>query len=197
MSDLSDMPASSTGSVAEDLPRGLRVVSSVLATIAGTAIIGLMLITVVDIYLRERGRPGVAGIIEWTEVLLVAVVVAGLMTAEINRVHVRTDVLTSRLRPFARHLVRGIGLAVVTGFALWFVYATWTTAQASYELREVRPGIAEVPIWPAKLAIPVGFLGLGTILGIRAVLDLREAWLLRPGQHDRSSTEGTGAEHVG
>jgi TRAP-type mannitol/chloroaromatic compound transport system permease small subunit len=48
----------------------------------------------------------------------------------------------------------------VIAFLVWATYWTWDAAIESMEKGERRFGGNEIPMWPAKLFIPVGFGGM-------------------------------------
>jgi len=155
---------------ADRLPRGIRVAGRAMSVLAGCALVVLMLMTVADVLRRQIWERGIPYVIETTELVLVAVVFASLMSAEISKAHVRTSILTSRLPARAGRVVRLIGMVVATGVAAWFAFATWRTGLESFEIREYRPGLGRVPIWPAKLMIPVGLSGMAVVCGARCFL---------------------------
>lgn len=157
----------------EEMPRLLRAVGIILGGAAGAGIVVLMLLAVIDIARRQVGATGLAGVIEWTEVTLVVVVVIGVLSGEVSRTHVRTELLTARLARRRAARARLAGMLFASVIAGWLAYGTWQSGLNSLELRELRPGLAAVPIWPAKLAIPVGFAGLTAVFVGRALLQVR------------------------
>lgn len=155
---------------ADRFPRGIRIAGRSMSVLAGGALVVLMMLTVGDVLRREIGDRGIPYAIEITELVLVAVVFASLMSAEISKTHVRTSVLTSRLPPRASRAVRLLGMVIATGFAGWIAWATWGTGLESFEIREYRAGIGRIPIWPAKLMVPIGLTGMAIVCAARCVL---------------------------
>ncbi|OOL32288.1 hypothetical protein GQ85_08200 [Rhodococcus rhodochrous] len=155
------------------MPRALRLTGVLLGGAAGLGILVLMVLSVADIARRQAGLTGLSGVIEWTEVTLVVVVVIGIVSGEVSRTHVRTELLTARLRPTPAAWCRLMGMVIACVIAGWLTYATFQSGFDSFELRELRPGLAEVPIWPAKLAIPLGFAGLTVVFVSRALGQFR------------------------
>jgi TRAP-type C4-dicarboxylate transport system permease small subunit len=159
----------------EDVPAPFRTISRAVGLLAGGGIVILMLLTVADVVRRKIAGPGVPGTVEWTEVVLVIVVFAGMMPAELTRAHIRTSVLTDRVGRRQAALANGVAMLVVSAVVLWASYQTFETGRASFELREYRFGLVRVPVWPAKLIIPAALLLFGVVLGWRAVRQLRLA----------------------
>jgi TRAP-type C4-dicarboxylate transport system permease small subunit len=160
--------------------RAVRGMSSALAFVAGLGIVGLMLLTVADVALRKFAGRGIPGTLEISEVALVAVVFAALMAAEVNNVHVRTPILVERLSDRVANLAKLLGLVPATLFVSWAAWLTAVEGLASTERGEFRFGIVAVPVWPAKLVIPIGLAGLAVALMAKVVTAVRRARLGLP-----------------
>ena len=153
----------------------------VLALLAGLLICGLMILTVLDVLGRST-TSGIDGSLEFTEVLLVATVFVGMASAQIQRVHVSTPILTDRLPGRAATIARAIGKVVVVVFLVWAAVATAETGWESFQAREYRFGIAEVPVWPAKLVIPLGFAAFALVVIAQLSRDIRDLLSSRGGR---------------
>lgn len=160
-------------------PRAARMLgagSRGLGLVAGGAILLLMFATVLDVVSRKAGGGGLAGVVEWTEVLLVVVVYAAMMGAELSGAHIRgMSFLTDRQRSVVAPLARSLGSLLATAVLVWAVVMTGDDAWASIELGEYRMGLVQVPIWPAKLAIPIGLAGFAAVMLYRAFDQGRQA----------------------
>lgn len=144
-------------------------VSTVLATVAGIAILLLMFYTVADVFMRKVFSSGLPGAIEVGEIALVGIVFAGLMAAEVTNAHVRTPVLTERLSPRAANLAHLIGYVPATVFLAWATFLTAQEGIQSFLEGEFRFGLIFIPIWPAKVIIPIGLAGLTVAIVIKLV----------------------------
>lgn len=146
-----------------DEPRAVRVihrVTSAMSLIAGIGIVALMLIALADISSRKFVGPGISGAYEVTEIALCAVVFAGMAAAEAHKTHVRTPLVVERLPPRIADAARLVGLVVVIVGLAWMTYLTFTAGITSYRIGEYRFGLNQVPVWPARLFIPLGLLSL-------------------------------------
>ena len=181
-SDVSEAtaPTAPPRSSANVVTRAVRGMSSALAFVAGLGIVGLMLLTVADVALRKFAGRGIPGTLEISEVALVAVVFAALMAAEVNNVHVRTPILVERMSGRVANLANLLGLVPATLFVSWAAWLTAMEGLASMERGEFRFGIVAVPVWPAKLVIPIGLAGLAVALIAKVVTAVRRARLGRP-----------------
>lgn len=159
-----------------DRPRGIggRSIQAIERTgtwvgvASGVVILVLMSLTCVDIFKRRITGRGIEGGLEITEVTLVATVFLGMMIAELTHSHVRTPILTDRLGNTTRLWVRTVGnlaAAVLLGVS---ILQSMKEAINSYQIGEVRHGVAMIPLWPARLVIPIGLCGLllAIVLGI-------------------------------
>jgi TRAP-type C4-dicarboxylate transport system permease small subunit len=140
--------------------RFVNRVGDALALASGLAILGLMLFATLDVVMRGALGSGIPGSIEITQVALVAIVFAGMMSAELHKAHVRTPILTEHLPARSAILVRSLGSLVGAAVVGWTSYHSWIVALASTASGEFQFGLAEVPIWPAKLILSVGLTGL-------------------------------------
>lgn len=130
------------------------------ALISGLLFVLLATITVLDIAGRILWNQNLENV---STLVPLATVAAGYLTlaqAGISRVHVRTPILTSRLPARAAALLRALGLVLTVAFLGFVVYYTAERAYESWLVGENSLGIDRIPVWPARVAIPVGLLGL-------------------------------------
>lgn len=154
----------------------VQSISGFLAIISALATLILMLLTVVDVFSRLVGGGSIPGLLELSEVALVFVVFCGIAYGQQHRTHVAVSLLTSRLPEKLGRILVSIGLIVILGTFIWATYATGVQAIESTMRQESRFGITAVPIWPARLLIPVGFalLFLETLIWLLQVLGGKE-----------------------
>lgn len=144
-------------------------ISALFAAISGVTIVGLMLGTTFDVSLRRLGMHGVAGVVEWTEVILVIVVFAGLAFAELKGAHIRgASGLTDNPRSSLFMGARCLGSLTASALLLWGAFATSLAAAESVHIGEFMMGLVAVPIWPAKVAIPIGLCGFALVMLMRS-----------------------------
>jgi len=73
-------------------------------------------------------------------------------------VHVRVDVLHSRLHPRQKDWIEASGLALfLCPFAAFVAVTTWDVAYQSFLEREGSPDPGGLPRWPLKLCVPLAF----------------------------------------
>lgn len=142
-----------------------------LAVLAATCLGVLMMLTVADVTRRNITGRALPGTVEYSELLMVALVFLGLAAAQRRKEHVAVNLLTSRLPVHVSRLVRIAGLVVVLLFIGWMTWKTGQEAHRSLSRNEVRIGLQSVQVWPARLAMPVGLAAL-FLQVVADVLDL-------------------------
>jgi TRAP-type C4-dicarboxylate transport system permease small subunit len=160
MSSETTAPATDPDDGADTWPRALLVISRGLALVSGALITGLMLLTTIDVVKRKFAGAGIDGTVEYSQVLLVLTVYTGMMSAEVTGTHIRTAVLVERLSSVRAAALRTIGLVAVSALVLWATVETAQQGWESFQVREFSYGITRVPVWPARVAIPIGLTGL-------------------------------------
>jgi TRAP-type C4-dicarboxylate transport system permease small subunit len=131
-------------------------ISRTLAVISASLILIIMVAMVADVARRYLTGRSIPGVVEYTEVLMVGVIYLGLAYAQRKGDHIGVDIFTTRMPPRVSQIVQAIGLIIVSLALLWMAWETWQVAQRSMATGEYRFGLARVPIWPARLTIPLG-----------------------------------------
>jgi TRAP-type mannitol/chloroaromatic compound transport system permease small subunit len=117
----------------------------------------IALLIVADVARRNLAGSSIPGAVEAAEVLLVTAVFLGLAFAEYEGAHVRTSIIVARLRPRVRHKVTAFSLLIMCLALVWLTWASADKAIESFQIRELRTGLIEVPIWPARIALSLGY----------------------------------------
>lgn len=146
------------------LERIILTAEPLLRWISAVGIVVLMLATALDVGSRVIAGRSIPGVIEVTEVVLVVSVYFALLTAGRDGQHIRVRLLTDRLGAFTGRVARSVGLVVSLFIVSWLTWTTASKAIDSVVSGEYRIGLAQVPIWPARVAIPIGFLFLAIFL---------------------------------
>ncbi|NDK33260.1 TRAP transporter small permease subunit [Nesterenkonia haasae] len=142
------------------LHRLASALSGGLALCASLLVAALMCLIVVDVARRQLTGRSIIGVLEYSEIVMVLIVYLSLGYGQMTRSHVAVDLFLTRLAPKARIAVDTAVLLTTGLLLLWFAFHATDSALSSFERLEVRPGLAGVPVWPAKLAIPLGVLAM-------------------------------------
>ncbi len=136
--------------------RGLEKVIHVLGTLAAVLIITIMILTTSDVIARYVIGSPLKGSVEISEILFLSAVYLGLSYTQLFREHVGVDLFISHLSSKPRLVLETIMLSLA-----FFTYGllAWRGAGAfwtSLETGEYRWGLISIPLWPARLMIPLG-----------------------------------------
>jgi len=136
--------------------RGLERVIHVLGTLAAVLIITIMILTTTDVIARYIIGSPLKGGVEISEILFLSAVYLGLSYTQLFREHVGVDLFISHFSPTTRRVLETIMLflaLILYGLLAWRGgEAFW----ASLSTGEYRWGLISIPLWPARLMIPVG-----------------------------------------
>lgn len=153
------------------MDRLAKAIATPLGILASISTIVMMLGVSADVAYRNIRGESISGVLELSETALVATIFFGLAYAGTSGAHVSVDLATSRMpKPLAR-------LSLLTAWLLscvilvWLVYATFGRALTSFERNEIRMGLVNWPLWPARWFIVVGFAAL-TVVAVANVLRL-------------------------
>lgn len=143
-------------------------ITTLLTRTGGVLLLVLMFLTVADVTSRALAGHSLPGVIEFTEVALVAVAFLGMAGAEMSGQHIRSALVVSRMGPRAAWTLRAIGIAIAMLTLAWLIWATMDSALASVQAREVRHGMTNIPVWPAKLAVGVGLAAFLAVMVVNS-----------------------------
>jgi TRAP-type C4-dicarboxylate transport system permease small subunit len=136
------------------------VFSTVCATLGTCAVIGIMLSTVADVIGRFLFRASVPGAVETAELLLVAAAFLGLGVAQQQRAHVSIAILLHRLPARAERVFRRIDDIILLLFFGWACTTSTEAAWIAFTTGDYLFGLINLPTWPARAAMAVGFLAI-------------------------------------
>jgi TRAP-type C4-dicarboxylate transport system permease small subunit len=132
-----------------------------MSIVAGGALLFIMVTTAADVARRNLGDGrSIPGVIEYNEIMLVVLVFLSLANTQRTGDHISVSLVTRVLPHRVSCGVRAVGMSVATVFIAWMMYRSWQVGWQSYQRGEFRIGLAQVPIWPARLLIPFGLLFL-------------------------------------
>ncbi|MFT6224836.1 MAG: TRAP-type mannitol/chloroaromatic compound transport system permease small subunit [Paracoccaceae bacterium] len=167
------------GSVYEDdslisrLDRKLLRIETVLALISGLAVFGIMIFAVVSVSGRNLINMPVPGYVDWIEQLMPLIAFMGVSYTMRDGTHIRMDILIGRFSGrwlWAAELITAFAALVLIVLLIW---GSWAHVDRSFDLnapwfsRDSSIDI-RIPLWPAKLLVPVAF----SVLALRLILQI-------------------------
>ncbi len=161
---------SSRGSL---LDRALVRVEALLNLLGGITILMLVLMAVWHVVGRKLFNAPVFGYVDWIQQFMVVFAFFGLSYCQREGGHIRMDIVVMRLKGRALWLAEWLSTIFMLVLAIGLIYGSWMHFGRSFDLgspnfsRDSSMDIA-LPLWPAKLIVPVSF----GILALRLTIQL-------------------------
>lgn len=160
-------------SVESRLDRQLVKLERLMALVSGLAVFGLMILAVVSVSGRNAMNQPIPGYVDWIEQAMPLIAFMGVAFTQREGGHIRMDLLVGALRGralWAAELVTTLAILILMVLLVW---GTWAHFQRSFDWsapmfsRDSSMDI-NLPIWPAKLVVPVAF----SVLSLRLALQV-------------------------
>lgn len=140
------------------LARRADRVSDAAGAVASALVLGATAISVGNALLRYGLSLGSNAWIEAQSILFALIIyLGGAQTLRLNE-HIRIDVIYSGRSERTRLWIDVLGVVLfLLPVSVAMTWLSWTYFAASFASGEMSPNIGGLPLWPAKLAIPIGF----------------------------------------
>ena len=161
------------GTLLSRIDRRLFRLESLLALIGGLAVFSLMLLAVASVGGRNFLNRPIPGYVDWIEQAMPLIAFVGISYCQRLGGHIRMDMFVGRLRGRVLWAIEFIGLLFILVLVLMMVWGGWAHFERSFDWsapywsRDSSLDI-RLPLWPAKLLVPVAF----SVLGLRLALQL-------------------------
>lgn len=163
----------SDDSLISRLDRSLLQVERVMILVGGLTVFALMMLAVVSVGGRNFLGTPLAGYVDWIEQLMPVIAIFGVAYVQREGGHIRMDILVGSLKGRALWAAEFLTTFAIFTLALLLMWGSWQHFDRSFDFSQPmwsRDSSMDIglPIWPAKLVVPVA---LG-VLVIRLVLQL-------------------------
>ncbi|MFV0515728.1 MAG: TRAP transporter small permease subunit [Jhaorihella sp.] len=144
------------------LDRALERLERFLALVSGVAVFGLMALAVVSVAGRNLFNRPLSGYVDWIEAAMPLIAFMGIALVQREGGHIRMDILVGKLRGRALWLFELVSVLLILLLMLALVWGSWAHFLRSFDFaaplwsRDSSIDIG-LPIWPAKLLVPVAF----------------------------------------
>jgi len=161
------------GSLLSRIDQQLHKLESALALVSGLAIFSLMLLAVVSVAGRHFFNMPLPGYVDWIEQAMPLIAFMGIAYTQRNGGHIRMDMMVARLSGRALWLFEWLTSFFVLALMLLLIWGSWAHFSRSFDFssplwsRDSSMDIS-LPLWPAKLMVPVAF----SVLALRMVIQL-------------------------
>lgn len=153
----------------------IRRASGALTFVASVCLILMMLQIVLDVALKYLFNAPIEGNLEIvSRYYMVGVVFLPLAMVEFRHGHINVDLFVQLLPRRLRSYVYAFGCLIALGFFSLLTYQTFLDAVYATRVNEMLMGTIYVVIWPARWALPVGFLLIDLAALLHACHALRD-----------------------
>ena len=134
----------------------INKISQITGTIAVVFLVGMMLLTVTDVFLRYVFSAPIKGSLELTEYAMVLAGFLGIAWCAVKRGHVKVDLVINRLPPRVQSVIDTITLVLamtVVPLVAWqgFVQARYA------QVERAASDFLDIPDYPFYLVVGLGF----------------------------------------
>ncbi len=155
------------------LDRALYRIEGWFGLLSGFAVFALMLLAVYSVGGRNFFNSPVRGYVDWIEVTMPLIAFMGISYAQRDGGHIRMDILVSRLRGRALWIAEFVSTFLILLVILLLIWGSWAHFGRSFDWNAPlysRDSTIDIklPIWPAKILVPIAF----SILALRLLLQL-------------------------
>lgn len=164
----------SDSSLLSRLDRALLPVERFMALLSGIAAFSLMFLAAYSVGGRKFFDAPLAGYVDYIEVLMPLIAIMGISYVQREGGHIRMDILIGNLHGRLLWLLEFITVLLVLVLMIALVWGAWAHFDRSFDC--ARPLCSRdstidigLPIWPAKLVVPVAFGVLVLRLILQAV----------------------------
>ncbi|MCK0167006.1 TRAP transporter small permease [Jannaschia sp. S6380] len=153
--------------------RALLRVEAALNLASGVTIFALVLLAIANVLLRKLLNMPIPGYIDWTEQFMAVFAFLGLAYVQREGGHIRMDLIVGRLRRRMLWLFEFLSVVFMLLVTTALIYGTWFHFLRSFDWNapnwstDSSIDIA-LPLWPAKMAVPVALV----ILWLRLALQI-------------------------
>lgn len=155
------------------LDRGLLKLETVFAFLSGLGAFALMLLAVVSVSGRNLFNEPLRGYVDWIETAMPLIAILGIAYVQRQGGHIRMDIVVGKLRGRALWAAEWLTTFGILVLMVALVWGSWAHFDRSFDMTRPmwsRDSTIDIglPLWPAKLIVPVAF----SVMSLRLLLQL-------------------------
>ncbi|WP_370158350.1 TRAP transporter small permease subunit [Salipiger bermudensis] len=155
------------------LDRGLLKLETVFAFLSGLGAFALMMLAVVSVSGRNLFNEPLRGYVDWIETAMPLIAILGISYVQRQGGHIRMDIVVGKLRGRALWAAEWLTTFGILVLIVALVWGSWAHVDRSFDMTRPmwsRDSTIDIglPLWPAKLIVPVAF----TVMSLRLLLQL-------------------------
>lgn len=136
--------------------RIISVVSRVLTDMCSLLLFCIMILVGADVFMRYSFNAPIPGTLEISEQIVVFITFLCFAYTGMQARHVRTTVIVGRLPLSLKAAADFLCTLLMLALLSLLIWRTTIEAWRALTILEVRMGLIEVPLYPSKIAIPIG-----------------------------------------
>ncbi len=150
------------GTLLSRIDRRLFQLESLLALTGGMAVFSLMLLAVASVGGRNFFNHPIPGYVDWIEQAMPLIAFIGISYCQRLGGHIRMDIVMGLLRGRSLWVAELAGTLLILVLVLMMIWGSWAHFERSFDWsapywsRDSSVDI-RLPLWPAKLLVPVAF----------------------------------------
>ena len=132
--------------------------TKIFGVLAAFSILLIMIMVSADVFFRYVFNSPIMGAMEFSLMLMIAVVYLGLGYTEISDRHIVIDILYKKFNQKYQRIISKINciiLLVISTILFWHSFADFLY---SFKINEILPGMASFPKYPSKFCLSLGVL---------------------------------------
>ena len=132
--------------------------TKIFGVLAAFSILLIMIMVSADVFFRYVFNSPIMGAMEFSLMLMIAVVYLGLGYTEISDRHIVIDILYKKFNQKYQRIISKINciiLLVISTILFWDSFAVFLD---SFKINEILPGMASFPKYPSKFCLSLGVL---------------------------------------
>ena len=164
---MSSSSVRSDSSVLSRIDLAFNKLEAPLALASGVAILAMMLLSVANVVGRKVFNLPFPGYIDWMQQAMPIAAFLGIALVQRNGGHIRMDLVIGKARGRMLWFVEFLSVLLILLVTCALIYGSWDHFLRGYTNGDSTIDIG-LPLWPAKLLVPVAL----SLLGIRLCLQL-------------------------
>ena len=158
----------------------LQQLALALVLLGAVGMMSSMLLGTADVVGTQFLGAPVPGALEITESTMVLIVFGALAYAQMQRAHIRVEVLYGFVGPRAKAFFDAVTHMVALVFFALLAWQGYGEALYSWEIREATMGTIRFPLYPARFLLVLGTVLLVLQLALDVISDLGRMWRGEP-----------------
>jgi len=148
--------------------KNLETIETGLSLIGMCGILAAVLLISVDTGMRYIFSSPIPGIAEISTILFVGAIFLNLAYTQSRKGHIRVELFLLKMPQKLRMTIEVLMLVIALLTLILFTWSSALEAIYSLRIREMQWGAILIPLWPAKILLPIGLF----LLCIQILLDI-------------------------